>query len=349
MKIRFLTAALLLCVSLLMVFGNASAQNQRIGSAAASELLIPVGARDIAMGGSTIATSEGLEAIYWNPAGLGRMRHSAEGMFSWMQYIADIKVNYGAVASKFGDFGTLGLSLKALDFGDIPLTTVDDPEGLGGKTYSPTYVTIGLTYGRALTDAIAFGLTGKLFTETIGRVSASGFALDFGVQYNGLVGISGLQVGVAVKNIGPQLKYGGTGLYRSAIATDGNRPQQKYAIESAGFELPSLVEIGISYAGTVRDNMMYQLNSSFSNNNLYLDEYRVGGEYGIKVQDVSVFARAGYAFVPQIADKKDDIFGVDLGFGISYLSGGVDLSLDYAYRKVDLFTSNNIICFRVGF
>jgi len=46
------------------------------------------------------------------------------------------------------------------------------------------------------------------------------------VQYRGLVGVSGLNLGVAVKNIGPQMQYEGSGLYRDALARDGNRPTQ---------------------------------------------------------------------------------------------------------------------------
>jgi len=228
MKSRLLIGAVLLCVSLVVAFGTSFAQNQRTGTAAATELLIPVGARDLALGGANIANSVGVEAIHWNPAGLGRLNHSAEAMFSTMTYMADSNVSYGAVAAKFGEFGIMGLSIKSLDFGEIPLTTVDDPEGAGGKMYSPTYVTLGLTYGRALTDAISAGFTAKLVSESIDRVSSSGFAFDVGLQYDGLVGVSGLQMGIAVKNIGPQMKFDGGGLYRSAVSTDGDRAEQRY-------------------------------------------------------------------------------------------------------------------------
>lgn len=349
MKIRVLAGALVLCVALLMLVNPASAQNQRTGTAGATELLIPVGARDMAMGGAGIATSEGLEAIYWNPAGLGRMSHGAEGMFSWMSYIGDIKVNYGAVAGKFGEFGTLGFTLKSLDFGDIPLTTVDDPENETGKFYSPSYTIIGLTYARQLTDAIGMGVTVKLVNETIDRVSASGVAFDLGVQYQGLAGIQGLSIGVAVKHIGSQMKYDGPGLYTTALPVEGNRPQQPMLFNTAGFELPSVVEIGVSYGGKVRDNMMYQLNTTYSNNNLYLDEYRFGGEYGVMFSTVKLFARAGYAYIPQVANAKDNIFGVNLGAGLQVATGGVDVMIDYCYRQVEFFDANNVVSVKLGF
>ncbi len=350
MKSRLLIGAVLLCVSLVLAFGTTFAQNQRIGTAAATELLIPVGARDMALGGSTIANSSGVEAIHWNPAGLGRLTHAAEAMFSTMSYLADTRMSYGAVAAQFGEFGVMGLSIRSLDFGDIPMTTVDDPEGLAGRTYSPTYMTLGLTYGRALTDAISAGATAKLISERIDRVSAGGFAFDLGLQYDGLVGVSGLQLGVVVKNIGPQISYDGGGLYRTAISTEGDRPEQRYKVEAASFELPSTLEIGLGYTGKVQDNMVYTLNGVFMNNNLYEDEYKVGGEYGIKLAPVELYARAGYGFVPRVKEAEDRIFRATLGFGIVYdISGGATLGIDFGYRQVELFDDNIAMAIKLGF
>jgi hypothetical protein len=348
MKNRVIFTALLFCVVAGLLFSTAEAQNKRIGTAAATELLIPVGARDLAMGGATIANSEGVESIHWNPAGLGLLKHSAEGMFSSMSYIADINVNYGAAAANFGEFGTIALSIRSVDFGDIPLTTNEDPEGRSGRIFSPAYVTVGLSYGRALTDAISTGLTLKLVSEQMDRASATGFAFDFGVQYHGLVGVQGLQLGVAIKNIGPQMKYDGPGLYRNAISSDGLRPEQKFKTEAASFELPSLVEIGLAYRQRVGDEMMYSLNGSFTNNNLYLDQYSFGGELGYMVESVQLFGRAGYAFVAQ-AESDAKIFGPTFGVGITYSAPGLDITLDYAFRQVDLFDNNNVFSLKLGF
>ncbi|MCI0705915.1 MAG: PorV/PorQ family protein [Ignavibacteriae bacterium] len=324
------------------------AQNRRVGTAAATELLIPVGGRDLAMGGASLANTSGIEAIHWNPAGLGHLSYGAEGMFSSMTYIADIGISYGAIGANVGEFGNIALSVKSLDFGDIPLTTQDDSEGRGGRIFSPTFVTVGLSYAKTLTDAIAVGTTVKLVSEQIDRASASGVAIDFGVQYHGLAGVQGLQMGVAVKNIGPQMKYDGTGLYQSAQAPGGNRPAQFFKIDAASNELPSVIEIGLGYSGTVSDNMQWTLNSSFTNNNLYLDEYRLGGEYGVKMEDLQLFGRAGVGMVPQ-AEDDEDIFGPTFGFGVGYLTGGINLTLDYAYRDTKYFDGNQVISLKLGF
>lgn len=349
MKQRILFGALLLCV-VLLVTGTVIAQNQRTGTSAAPELLIPVGARDLALGGSSIAITQGVEAIHWNPAGLGRLTRSAEGMFSSMSYIADIKVSYGAAAAQFGEFGTVGLSVRSLDFGNIPVTTVEDEDGKLGGTFSPTYVTLGLTYGKLITDAVSVGGTAKLITESIARVSASGMAFDLGLQYHGLMGYKGLQLGIAVKNIGPSMKFDGTGLLRSATSSEGNRPEQRYKSEAASFELPSLIELGVSYAGTTDDGTnLYSVSGSYTNNNLYLDQYKLGGEYGYALDVAKLFVRGGYEFVPQLNDRKDNVFGLTLGAGVTYDAGGVELTFDYAFRQAEFFDNNNVFSLKLGF
>ncbi|MEX0602674.1 MAG: PorV/PorQ family protein, partial [Bacteroidota bacterium] len=281
-------------------------------------------------------------------AGVGRMTRDAEGMFSTMTYIADIGVSYGAVAGRFGEFGVLGLSVKSLDFGDIPLTTTEDSEGEGGRFFSPTYFTLGLTYGRQLTDRISAGVSLKIISETIARASASGVAFDFGVQYQGVVGVSGLQLGVTVKNIGPGMKFDGPGLLRPATAADARRPQQPYKSEAATFELPSVVEIGVGYVGSAAESVTYGLNGAFSNNNLYFDEYRVGGEIGYHLESVRLFGRLGTGMVPD-APENENIFGLTAGAGVSYMTGGVDLTLDFAYRQVEFFDANTVVSLKVGF
>lgn len=340
--------ALMLCVLSVGMVGTMDAQNKRTGTAAAPELLIPVGARYLAMGSSSIANTAGVEAIHYNPAGLGLMKPSAEGMFSSMSYIADITVSYGAVGVNFGDFGLVGLSIKSLDFGNIPLTTADDPENFSGRTFSPTYVTIGLTYARQLTEAISVGTTAKLVTEKIDRVSATGIAFDFGVQYSGLVNVKGLHLGLAVKNIGPAMKFDGPGLYRSAISSEGRRPEQPFKSEAASFELPSLVEIGLGYSGNFSDELMYSATGSFTNNNLYVDEFRLGSEWMYSVGEVNLAGRLGGSFLPKV-EKEDRIFGVTAGVGLSYQAGDIQLTFDYAFRQVDLFNNNNVFSLKVGF
>ena len=315
------------------------------GTSAAPELLIPVGARDIALGGSALATTMGVEAIYWNPAGLARTDFSTEGIFSHMSYIADIGVDYAAVGTSFPGFGSLALSLKSLSFGEMEVTTEDNPDGTG-QTFTPTYVTIGLTYSRLLTDRVSVGLTTNLITERIDRVSATGFAFNFGVQYTGLANVNGLSIGVAVKNIGPAIQFDGTGLYRQANVIDISRPSSFYKVQASSDELPSTIELGIAYRRTFEEKHMLTLTGLFQNNNFSADQYTAGLEYGY---DNTLFLRGGYVAYPAEATPETRIYGGTFGAGVHQGLTGVDISIDYAYRYVRYLNANHVISLRVGF
>ena len=170
---------ILLAFILLLAVDAFASGGKRTGTAGASELLIPVGPRGIAMGESNIIAATGVEALYWNPAGVSSMTNNADVLFSHMSYIADIGVEYGAVAANFEGFGAIAFSIKSLSIGDIPVTTTINPDG-AGATFSPSMIVAGLSYSRMLTEAISVGITGNFISERMEDVSASGFAIDFG-------------------------------------------------------------------------------------------------------------------------------------------------------------------------
>jgi hypothetical protein len=342
--------ALILAVLLLAsVEGYAGGRN-RAGTNAASELLIPVGARYIATGGASVAMVNGLDAIYWNPAGLSRMTSSAGAMFSQMSYIADINVSYVAVAANFSGFGSIGITFKTLDFGDIAVTTEDAPDGTGGL-FSPTFINMGLTYSRLLSDRISVGATMNLISEKLDRVSANGFAFNMGVQYRDLGNVSGLSMGVAVKNLGGTMQYKGTGLLRQGQLDDISRGPSFYQIAAGTDELPSTIELGLGYTRPFGENSTLNVTSLFQNNNFDDDEVKVGAEYAFR--DL-FFLRGGWQFAPESTNDATGtenayIFGPSFGGGFHYDLGGLEVSLDYAWRDANFFDATNVFTITLGF
>ncbi len=340
-RLLILTMALGLLVVSLNGIAYAG-RGDKAGTSAAPELLIPVGARDLALGGSTLATTSGVEAIYWNPAGLARASQGTEALFSHMNYIADIGVDYIALATSFEGFGTLGFSLKSLSFGDIPVTTEDVPDGTG-ETFSPTYVTVGLTYSLLATDRISVGVTSNFISERIDRVSASGVAFSIGVQYSSFASVEGLSIGVAVKNIGPSMSFEGPGLLRQAEVIDVLRPASFYAIEAAEDELPSTIELGVAYAIAMEDENILSFSGVFQNQNLSDDEYKFGAEFGFQN---ALFVRGGYVLAQESASF---IYGLTVGAGMRHKFSDLAVTFDYAYRDVDFLGANHIFSIGLGF
>jgi len=318
---------------------------RRNGTGGATELLIPVGARGIAMGSSTLSNSYGLEALFWNPANIARVgEHSTNVLFSHMEHIADIGVQYGAVSTDIESFGSIALSIKSLSIGEIPVTTVSNPDGTGA-VFTPQFLTLGLTYARMLSDRISVGLTANLVTEKLDLVSATGIAFNVGVTYTNFADVPGLGIAFVMKNVGPQMKFDGSGLLIPAETPSLNRPGQFYKVEAASFELPSQLEIGASYQYIVNEQNALQFSGIFANNNFYGDELKAGFEYGY---DKMFFIRAGYSFAYDL-DSDYNTYGINAGVGLNYDLGGVLLRVDYAYRAVQYEGLGDNHIFSIGF
>ena len=334
---------LLIILTLLIATSVYAGDVARKGTTGAEQLLIPVGARGIATGGSFLANINGLESIYYNPAGLDVIPRT-EAMFSYVNYLADINISYFAVGTSLGDFGSLGFDLKSLDFGNIPVTTVEFPDGTG-STYSPTFLTLGLTYSKVLTDRISIGTNFKLITERIQNSSASGFAMDAGVQYRFT---ESLMIGVAVKNIGTNMEYSGQDLTtRTQIpGTVPGATSGSYEVVTESFQIPSYFQASITYAVDFNEQNNLLLASSYTANNALEDIANFGLEYGFMQ---TFFVRGGYNMLME--NTADYIYGFTFGAGIDYKIGGdVGFMFDYAYRDVKDFPgSNHIFTIKLAF
>lgn len=340
-KKLFFVLVLLLTVSSLEILAGG---RDRVGTSGASELLLPIGARGTALGGSFITSASGIDALFWNPAGISGTNASAEAMFSHLSYIADIGVSALGITATFGEIGTFGFSLRALSFGDIPVTTVYNPD-ISNITFSPTYTTLGITYSKALSDRVRTGITFNFINETIDAVSASGFAFDVGIQYFGLAGVRGLRLGLTAKNIGTQMKFDGGGMFMTVRPEDTENPTTTLVkVDAAEFELPSYFEIGLGYELALQEDHKLNFGTSFQNNNFSADQYKLSAEYMFK--DL-VYLRGSYEMV---ADGSDDyLYGPAFGIGLHYVAAGLGIGIDYAYRVVDTFGGNNVITIKLGF
>jgi hypothetical protein len=320
---------------------------KRNGTAGAQELLIPVTARGLAISGAYSAGMVGIDAIYYNPAGLGSMRNSVDAMFSYMNYIADIGQTFTAIGVSFEGFGNLGLSIRSMDFGDIPITTEQSPYGTG-TTFSPTYVVLGVTYANALTDRIRVGVNFNFISEEIMSTSASGIAFDAGVQYSGVGGLEGLEFGVVIKNLGPKMSYEGADLLRLANENENSssRGTQFYTIDASAFELPSQLEIGVAYQTRFSDEYNAIFATSFQSNNFSNDEIKLSGEFNY---DDMVYLRGGYTYVSEVSDSEDQyLFGPTFGVGLN-VDAGIEMVFDYGYRWARYFDANHMITITLGF
>lgn len=333
----------ILCVALVFSHAVVSAgDDARKGTAGAQQLLIPVGARSIATSGAFLPSLQGAEAIYYNPAGLSAVPYS-EAMFSYMTYLADINVSYVAVSANFRDIGAFGLSFNTLDFGDIPITTFEHPDGTG-TTYSPGFYVVGLTYARSITDRVSAGVTVKLVNETIIGTSAMGGAVDIGIQYRF---VGNLSIGAALKNIGSSMSYSGADLQvrNDLPGAPPGSDQGTYSPETEAFQIPSYFEMGLNYTADINPQNAVIIGTTFRNNNTLQDELKLGLEYKL----MNMFSvRGGYEMLTK--DQDQSVYGLSLGVGLEYeLENSVRFSFDYAFRAIKEFpTDNHVFTVKLG-
>ncbi len=324
------------------------AQADRNGTAGASELLIPVGARGVAMGGATITSASGIDAMFWNPANVARTENSVELVASHRTFIADLAIAYGAVSFKTGSLGSFGLSLKSLSMDPILKTTVINPDGTG-QTFKPQHIVAALNWSKSLTDKISVGLNAKYVSETLDLVKATGFAFDFGVNYTDLGGLEGLDLAVVLRNFGEDMKFDGSALWTKANNTDQRRGSQWYKIDAAAFSLPTAFDIALGYELALGNAGTIDFATTYTNNTFYAEEYKLGVEYGF---DNLFFVRAGYVYtdIPTIegVTKEDAIMNLALGAGLNYSFSGLNVKFDYAFVPAQYFTDTHLISVGIG-
>ena len=353
MKKQFIATLVVLVLSSL-VFG----QNSRMGTSSSTQLLIVPGARYLS-GGGAVATATGMDAVFWNPAGLSMGENSVDVIFSNRQYIADIDNNFFGIATDLGDY-KVGVSVRTFSVGDIDETTVFFPDGTG-QVFTPNFSVVGTTLSRKLSDNTSVGVNVNLVRESFGRVSASGSSFDLGVQYKELLGMSGLDIGFVLKNFGQPMKYGGEGLGILANAQGGDRPVEFYKVDAAAFDLPFLFDMGLSYNIAGAD-----LGLTYTSNYYATDELKFSAGYtlaglasvavGVQSSGVAqdVERRAGSADYEVEAVEgswyTNPSDGVSFGASLDLSRFiGMNLSVDYSMLPMGDFGTNSIVAMRLAY
>ena len=322
----------------------------RQGEAGAAELLLNPWARSAGLHSMSTASVSGIDAMRINVAGLSRI-NGGEFVVSntrlWEG--SDIGINSLGFVTKAGSSGAFAISLVAMDFGAIDVTTTAQPEGTGG-TYSPSFFNLGLGYSYTYENKISVGLLVRAISETLPDVSAGGFAIDAGVQY-----VSGdrdeFKLGIALRNIGSPMKFSGEGITFRADVLDSDIPYPVTVEQRAeDFELPSLLNIGISYDFYFGETNYLRTIANFTSNAFARDDIGVGAEFSFR--DI-VTLRGAYKYA---LDSDIDETNLYTGF-----AGGVSIDvplkraenrvvgIDYAYRTTNPFSGTHNFSLRFGF
>lgn len=320
----------------------------RQGEAGAYELLMNPWARSSGLHSLSTSFVTGVEAMRINVAGVGRI-NKTEIVVSNSQYFvgSGLSMNAAGIAQRIGDNGAFGISLMALDFGDIDVTTVNNPEGTGA-TFSPSFFNLGVSYTHTFDNKISVGVLFRGVSESIADVSAFAIAIDAGVQY-----VTGerdeFKFGISLRNIGSKMKFGGEGL--ADIAINDENQQYRFDVQTSGFELPSLLNIGLSYDFYIGDINRLTAFGNFRANSFLRDDLGVGLEYGFN--DLFMLRVAYVESLGQSSDGGDDGVYTGLAAGISFdvplkKNSQNKLGIDYSYRHTNPYSGTHNFGLRIS-
>jgi hypothetical protein len=346
---KILTAIAILTA---MVFhsANLSAGNEdRVGQSGASELLINPWARSTGWGSVGTACSRGLEAMYTNVAGLA-FTAKTELIFSHSMFLkgSGIGINSFGLTQKIGATSVLGISVMSMTFGDIAVTTVDKPEG-GSGTFTPNLTNINISYAKMFSNSIYGGITVKIITERVANMSASGLAIDAGIQY--ITGVNeNIMFGITLKNVGPRMKFSGDGLsFRGLIPTASTLSTEQH--RAAEFELPTSLNIGAAYDAKLAERHHLIIALNFTSNSFAKDTYTLGLEY--KMMEY-LMLRGAYTYEKGLTSKttRTSVYtGPSAGLTVQVPFGkekASSFAIDYSYRPTDPFAGTHNIGARIN-
>lgn len=336
MKNSLKIAFVLLCLSPMVFAGN----EDRVGSAGASHLLINPWARSSAIGDAGISSVNGLEASFMNIAGLA-FTDQTQMKFNYSNWMgsAGISFNSAGIAQRISESSVIAISIQSMNYGDIAITTVENPEGSIGF-FSPRTNVFNVGYARKFSSSISGGINFKVISESISNLKASGLAIDAGIRY-----VTGeqqqIKFGITLKNVGPVMKYKGDGLAQQAeYVTTGYIASLEE--RSSGFEMPSLLCIGGSYDFIFNESNKLNLALGFTANSFSYDQYRIGLDYGMTNERMAFNLRGGFVYEKglfSIESRSNALIGPTAGFSIDALVGENKsaLGIEYCARFAGVF------------
>jgi hypothetical protein len=280
-------------------------------------------ARSSGIGGAVNSFSGFAGAMSYNPASMAEMPTLLSANFSMTKWIADINYLSASVilSPASGDYGTVGLSVQTVDYGDVEGTMIDRNNPIGyfdTGIINPTALAVGLGYSKMISKQFGLGARIKYAYQSLGESTffdnttadvttkknkADAIAYDFGTIYK--TGIKSIAFGMSVTNFSKEIKF-----------------------ESEGFQLPLLFTFGVSA------NLFDLINLPQSNQGLLIavdwthprshpEQIKIGAEY--KFMNL-LSLRGGY-----VGGNDENKF--TYGVGISSFG----FVIDYSYTPFGVF------------
>lgn len=316
-----------------LLLSTGISQVTKTGTTAAKFLSIGIGPRANSMGSAFTAVVNDASALYWNPAGTADLTKN-EALFTYTSLFKDldINLNYIALVLPAEDWGSFGVSVTALDYGEMEVTTEYYPEGTGERFSASSYA-FGLSYARNVTEWFAAGITVKYITEGIFNSSANGIAFDVGTLFKSP--FFGIKFATIITNYGSKMQMTGEDLlirYDADPNRQGNNETVDAYYKTDLFELPLRLQIGLSREFEFMDGQKLTVAVDATHPNDNAEYVNLGGE--LSFLDNLISLRGGY----KALFLDDNQEGLTLGAGLHYALGVFSFGFDYSYQEFEFLS-----------
>ena len=315
------------------------AKKNKVAQSGMTYLGISMGARETAMGDAGTASVVGIQGMWHNPSVIADIERAAISV-NQVDWLVDTRLYGVAFGYSLGRWGTIGVDVTYMDFGEIMGTQrVDktvDPRGflLTGDIGVEDYA-IGVAYARRINDKFALGFKIKRLHENLGRASyvvdeyedpetggkirqyndkvwsLNDWGMDFGTIY--YVGWKSLTLAMTMQNLSRDMKY----WYEE-------------------FQAPMVLRMGIAMdAVDMWDEGNENLDLLISVDALHPNDHTERMHLGSELVVMQRFAfRGGYKF-------NHEVESLTFGIGVNFQFGDFTGYIDYAYVTANYFSDIN--------
>jgi len=324
----------------------------RYGTTAANFLEIGVGSDGNAMGEAYVAVTDGLSSIYWNPAGLASLKNPSVS-FMMQPWIVDINMLFSAGAVIIPGFGNLGFGITQMNYGEMPVTTLEYQEGTG-ENFTASDLAASLTFSRKIVSWFAFGSSLKYIRSNIWHSSASSFAVDLGVLVNtkffSFTGKDddGINIGMSISNYGTRMQFDGIDIYQPIDVSEleeGNYGDVAGQFRPSEWELPLIFRIGVALKPIVNNFTKVTVAADALHPNNNSESINLGCSMDNTIPGFGVFSLKG-GIKALFMDSHHYGYTAGLGLKMFYL-GNRSLSVDYAFKSMGIL--GDVHVYTVGF
>ena len=319
------------------------------GQASGTFLKVAPDAQFVGMGDVGTAASEGVSALFYNPAGLINVQ-DYEAMFTHSEWLADIKFEYVAVTFPVSEATQMAISFTHFAYPEMEVTTIEEPDGNGAE-FGASETAIGVSFAKRLLKTVDFGFTVKAISQKIWDMEANAIAVDAGVKYH--TPVKGLIAALSINNFGTKPKFEGGQLdkvFTEVVdGATGTSDEYEYTFSqyTEDHELPMTLKVGFVYEPYVTENMTTMVAIDFMNPVDNAEQVNVGGEFEYNVNaEFSVAARAGYRMAT-VEDSIDATYS--FGGGVDYDSTGLGIGFDYAYNGYERLEETHLFTVKFRF